>query len=264
MPVGSLLEVSSRFLRGNKVDQLLAVYALRQSISSIPLSTTDDSVKWAKLKWWSEELTADPEAPARHPILRLLHHSGAREKLDNQILMRLVSDAVTQLDVYPDADRQSLFERLAALGETDISLELALDGAPMNEDLKQTMGLATGLYAFVAMLLREHSQWVQLIPLDLLAEYQTTSTALKSQPPRKELADIMMQLAEQGASAYQSGFVALPEQKLQQIPLHLRLRWHLEARRLGRVGKKVDRHFGQRNTYGPSDVWFAWRFCRQT
>jgi phytoene/squalene synthetase len=263
MPAGSLFEVSSRFLQKDSANQLLALYALRKSITPIPLSATDDTVKWAKLKWWSEELVADPAAPARHPVVRALHHSGARKNIDNQALTRLIGDAIMQIDVYPDADRQSLFERLTALGETDIALELALDGAKIDDDLICTMGMATGLYAFVSMLLAEHTHWVQLLPLDMLAEYRVTSADLKSVPPRKELADIMTLLAKQGVSAFESGFVALSGLKLGQVPLHLSLRWHLEARRLNRIVKNASRHFAQRSNYGPSDVWFAWRYCRK-
>lgn len=53
---GSVFEFTSRFLPAAKLDSLLALYALRQAVSTIPDSSTDDSVKWAKLKWWSEEI----------------------------------------------------------------------------------------------------------------------------------------------------------------------------------------------------------------
>lgn len=262
MPPGSLFEVSSRFLDKESARQLMALYALRQSVSDIPLRTTDDTVKWAKLKWWSEELLAEPSAPARHPVLRALFRSGAREKINNQHLTRLVSDAIIQVDVYPDAERQTLFDRLAELGETDILLEMALSGAVMDEELRRLMGLATGLHAFVSRLLHNQAQNVHLLPLDILAEFRVTGADLAEQPPRQELTGIITQLARQGVSAFQSGLTSQSKQDLQQLPVHLRLRWRLEERRLQKIVKNVGRYIGHKSAYGPADVWFAWRFCR--
>ncbi len=240
----------------------MALYALRQSICDIPLRAVDDTVKWAKLKWWSEELTAKPSEAARHPILRALYQSGARDKINDQNLTRLISDAIMQVDVYPDAARQALFGRLAELGETDILLELALSNAVIGDEQRQLMGLATGLHGFVSTLLHNQAQKVERIPLDMLAEFRVTASDLKGLPPCQELIGIITQLAEQGVSAFQSGLASLSKQDLQQLPVHLRLRWYLEERRLQRLVKNAGRYIAHRSAYGPSDVWFAWRFCR--
>ena len=64
---GSVFEFTSRFVLPDRLEPLLALYALKQTVSSIPFTQTDDAVKWAKLKWWNEEFTADPESPSRHP-----------------------------------------------------------------------------------------------------------------------------------------------------------------------------------------------------
>lgn len=263
MPPGSLFEASSRFLDKNSAYQLMALYALRQSISDIPLRAVDDTVKWAKLKWWSEELTAAPSEAARHPVLRALYRSGAREKISDQSLTRLVSDAIMQVDVYPDSDRQTLFDRLADLGETDILLELALSGSSLDDESRRLMALATGLHGFISMLLNNQTQKVEQIPLDMLAEFRVSAADLKARPPCPEMIAIITQLARQGLAAFQAGWAAQSSQDLQQLPLHLKLRWHLEERRLKRLVNNTGRYIRHRSAYGLSDVWFAWRFCRQ-
>ena len=95
---GSLFEFTSRYVPAEHAQQLLALYAFRQAVVPIPFSAVDDTVKWAKLKWWSEELAAEPESSARHPVLRAMQQSGARDKLENSLLLRVVSDAVMQMD----------------------------------------------------------------------------------------------------------------------------------------------------------------------
>ena len=101
---GSVFEFTSRFLPAGKLEPLLALYALMQTIGSIPYGPADDSVKWAKLKWWSEEIVADPSESLRHPVLRALWLSGSRENLSNALLLRLVGDAISQIDAAPDGD----------------------------------------------------------------------------------------------------------------------------------------------------------------
>ena len=79
MQPGNVFEFTSRFLPAGKQQPLLALYALRQSVSSIPHSPVDDEVKWAKLKWWSEELVADPALPPGTPCCGLYGFRGQEQ-----------------------------------------------------------------------------------------------------------------------------------------------------------------------------------------
>ncbi len=78
MQAGGVFEFTSRYMPARQLEVLLPLYALRQAVTTIPFSGVDDSVKWAKLKWWSEELLADPASPGRHPVLRALQTSGGK------------------------------------------------------------------------------------------------------------------------------------------------------------------------------------------
>jgi hypothetical protein len=147
---GSVFEFTSRFVSAGKLEPLLALYALRQAVCTIPHSHVDDAVKWTKLKWWSEEIIAEPDAPSRHPVLRALWLSGAREQLDNSLLLRLVGDALSEVDVAPDADENGLFERQAELGSTEILLELALDDAEIDSQSLEFLSAATGSFRLIS------------------------------------------------------------------------------------------------------------------
>lgn len=264
MPPGSLFEFTSRFLPSGHREKLVALYALKQAISSIPYTTVDDSVKWAKLKWWNDELTADPAAPSRHPVLRALHQSGARAQLDNELLQRLVRDSLMQIDVYPDADREVLYRRLATSGETDILLELALHGMAIPKQSMETLGLATGMFAMISGYLLNYQENVHLIPLDLLAEHKVSATELGQHPPVAELVRIITQLAEAMVELFRQAMTSSDGATGLAAPPHLQLRWAMESRQSIRICKNTRSCLNDARAYGPSDAWFAWKFIRRT
>ena len=255
---GSVFEFTSRFIPTVHQQQLVALYALIQSIGSIPIATTDDLVKWAKLKWWSEELMAEPDAPSRHPVLRAIWQSGARRHWDNGLLLRLVSDAAKQIDPAPDADENAMFERLAESAETGILLELALEEAVIESSTLNRLAAASGLHTMISGF-STHRQAVKLrLPLNLLAEYQLTETQLVKDPPDAELVAVITRLADSGVDWFSKGLSDLGA-----LPcMHLSLRWTMEARLLARLSKNAGAHLRRSNRFGFSDAWFAWRFCR--
>ena len=259
MSPGSLFEFTSRYIPTPRQNQLLALYALTQSVGSIPVAETDDAVKWAKLKWWSEELAAEPDSPSRHPVLRALWQSGARQHLDNSLLMRLVSNAVMQIDVAPDAHEKALFERLAAEGETGILLELALDGVEIETQELSNLAAASSLFAMISGFSTDRQSGNLRLPLDLLARYQLTQTQLEQDPPGAELAGVISHLAESGIEWFSQGLSRLDTS----LGGHLQLRWAMEVRLLTRLSKNAGTNLRNGNRFGPSDAWFAWRYCRK-
>lgn len=267
MPPGSLFEFTSRFVPKQRMQQLLAVYALQQALATIPLAAIDDAVKWAKLKWWSEELAAGPASPARHPVLRAMHQSGARELLDNKLLQRLVSDAVLQMDVFPDADKETLFSRLTAQGETGILLELALDEVvvdkvTLNRQNLHSLALASGLFAMLAGFGHNYPEKIRQLPLTVLARQQVSVSRLQQQPPAPELITIITQLAGDGLEAFARGLAEPWLGHAAGQATHLQLRWAMEARRMAWIHKNAARLLNKPVSWGPADAWFAWRFCR--
>jgi len=260
---GSVFEFTSRFLPAGKLEPLLALYALKQAIGSIPYGHADDSVKWAKLKWWSEEILADPGEPLRHPVLRAMWLSGSRANLSNALLLRLVGDAVSQIDGAPDSDENAMFERQSGLGYTEIQLELALDDAEIDPQSLKFLGAATRSFRLISGFSGSQLPETARLPLSLLARFNVSATQLEQASHRTELAQIINQLAENALDWFSKGIMALNIEPGSSAGTHLQLRWAMESRRLNAILKNVSGFFETGQRFGPADAWFAWRFLRK-
>ena len=267
MPPGSLLEFTSRFLPADRLESLLALYAFIQAVGSIPHSAVDDSVKWAKLKWWSEELIADPDSPSRHPVLRALWLSGARKQLNNNLLLRLLHDAAMQIDAAPDRDENAMFERFAGLGSTEIQLELALDKAEIDTQNLNFLAAATRLSHMISGFSARHEFETGQLPMNVLAKYNVSAAQLEQKLYPDKLAQILEQLAEYGLDWFSKGMSGLKicqnSGKQTGTGTHLQLRWAMERRRLSVISKDASAFLDEGKNYGPADAWFAWRFLRR-
>jgi phytoene/squalene synthetase len=260
---GSLFEFTSRYVPADKLQALLALYALKQTVSTIPYTVVDDSVKWAKLKWWSEEVLADPGSSSRHPVLRALWLSGAREKLGNALLLRLISDAIQQIDVVPDSNEEAMFERFSELGATDIELELALDAAEIDAESLGFLGAATSLFHIVSSFSANSEPETTRLPLGILAKYNVSAAELEQKPYPQALREIVAELAETAMAWYSRGLSGLKLSAETGNCQHLHLRWAMENRRLSAIMKDPGELLDAGKRFGPSDAWFAWRFLRQ-
>jgi phytoene/squalene synthetase len=260
---GSVFEFTSRYVSKDKLDSLLAVYALNQAIGSIPQDHVDDAVKWAKLKWWSEEITAPPDAPSRHPVLRALWQSGARTNLDNTLLLRLVGDALSQVDVAPDPDESAMFERQADLGSTGIELELALNNAEICSRSMKYLGAATGVFRLISSFSVNHRSETTQLPLNVLAKHNVNAEQLETESHTTELVQIVAQLTQNALDWYSKGASGLGMKPEPASCTHLQLRWAMEKRCLTAIRKKPEEFLKAGKRFGPADAWFAWRFLRK-
>ena len=260
---GSLFEFTSRYVPADQLEALLALYALKQAISTIPYSAVDDSVKWAKLKWWSEEVVAEPGSSSRHPVLRALWLSGAREKLGSALLLRLISDAIQQIDVVPESNKEAMFERFSELGATDIELELALDAAEIDAQSLGFLGAATSLFRTVSSFSANNESEATGLPLDILAKYNVSAAELEQKPYPQTLEEIIAELAGTAMDWYSRGMTGLKLSSEAGGCEHLHLRWAMENRRLSAILKDPSGFLEVDKRFGPSDAWFAWRFLRQ-
>ena len=260
---GSLFEFTSRYVPADQLEALLALYALKQTISTIPYSAVDDLVKWAKLKWWSEEVVADPGSSSRHPLLRPLWLSGARAKLGNALLMRLISDAIRQINVVPESNEEAMFERLSELGATDIELELALDAAEIDAQSLDFLGAASSLFHIVSSFSVNNEPETTRLPMEILAKYNVSATELEQKPYPQTLREIIAELAGTAMGWYSRGMSGLKLSPGAGGCEHLHLRWAMENRRLSAILKDSSGFLDAGKRFGPSDAWFAWRFLRQ-
>ncbi|MGA9573851.1 MAG: squalene/phytoene synthase family protein [Lysobacterales bacterium] len=260
---GSVFEFTSRFLPAGKLEPTLALYAFWQAVSSIPGIRADDSVKWAKLKWWGEELTADASAPSRHPVLRALWQSGAREKLGDHLLLRLVSDTLSQIDVAPDSDEDAMFERLGETGSTEILLELAMEDAEIDNLNLKLLGAASGSFRLISNFAVNRRPETAQLPLSMLAKHNVSISELEQNTHVAELAKIIAQLAGRSLDWFSQGMSGLSIRPDSSFCAHLQLRWAMERRRLYAIRRDAAGFVESGSRYGPADAWFAWRFLRK-
>ncbi len=258
---GGLFEFTSRFLPAERCEEYLALYALVRTIQLIPSAHVDDEIIWAKLKWWSEELAAQPESVSRHPLLRALWASGARKKIDNSLLQGLIRGALSCIDAAPDSDENVFFERLVVLGLTSIEMELALDEAVIDKELGRYLAAASGIFAFLISFGKDRPPEYEQIPLNILAEFNLSVAQLKQQPA--DLAQVITRIAGLGLSWFSQGMAGLDGAKQRRAGKHLRLRWEMEARSLLKIKKNAAGFLETGIRYGPMDAWFAWRLLRQ-
>jgi phytoene/squalene synthetase len=266
MPPGSLFEFTSRFIPTGQREPLLALYALRQAIGTIAQSPVDDAVKWAKLKWWSEELIADPALSSRHPVLRALWLTGARTHLENTLLLRMISDAVLQIDVAPVSDEDALFERLAAMATTEILLELALGGAEIDSWNLEFLAAASSMFRLISSFAANDRSEAGQLPLYLLAKFTVSATQLEQKSHRSGFTQVISQLTGTGLEWFSKGLSGLkicsttgPKPG---VCAHLQLRWAMEKRYLTAIARDTNGFLVTGKRYGPADAWFAWRFLR--
>lgn len=259
---GSVFEFTSRFLPTDKLEPLLALYALRQAVGSISHGGADDSVKWAKLKWWSEEILAEPDESLRHPVLRALWLSGVRSSVSNSLLLQLVADAISQIDAAPDSDENAMFDRLAALGATEIQLELVLDDAEIDPQSLNYMAAASCAFGFISSFSGGNRSQTERLPLSMLAKYNVSATQLGQASHTEELTQIITQLAKHTLERFSKGMSTLNITPGSQAAAHLQLRWAMERRRLDVISKDARGFLEKGKQFGPSDAWFAWRFLR--
>lgn len=257
---GSLFEFTSRFLPSDRFEEYLALYALVRTIRIIPTAHVDAEIIWAKLKWWSEELAAQPDSVSRHPLLRALWLTGARQKIDNGMLQRLVQGSLSSIDVAPDSDENAMFERLAVHGSSSIELELALDEMGVEEEPVKYLAAASGLFALLSSFAKDAAPEYERVPLSLLAELNLNVGQVERQPA--ELAKAISRLAGLGLNWFSLGLAALNSEQHGRAGKHLRLRCAMENKRLQKIKKNPAGFLETRIRYGPVDAWFAWRFLR--
>ena len=266
MSPGSLFEFTSKYVPADQLPPLLALYALRQVISAIPGGSLDESIKYTKLKWWNDELGADPDSPSRHPILRALSQSGARARLDNALLQQLIRDALFQVDASPDSDENALFERLSANGQTEIQLEIGLENAEINSQARAELAAATGMYRLVSSFAPNQRSETERLPLNMLAKYGLSITQIQDGSKPVEVSQVLAELAGRGLDWSFSGMkganVSSGKGAEIRACAHLQLRWAMERRRLETIKKDAGSFIEKGKAFGPADAWFAWRFLR--
>jgi hypothetical protein len=174
-----------------------------------------------------------------------------------------VSDAISQIDIAPDSDEDAMFERLAALGNTEIQLELALDDAEIDIQSLDFLGAATTSFRLISSFAANHQPEMAQLPLSVLAKHNVSVPQLEQKSHVTELAQIITQLAGSSLEWFTKGMSGLRMNPEPSSCSHLQLRLAMEKRRLHAIKKDVPGFLEAGKLYGPADAWFAWRFLRK-
>lgn len=200
-------------------------------------------------------------------MVRALNVSGVREKLDNNQLLRLVSDALMQIDVAPESDTVSLFERFSELGAAQIELEMLLEDVSIDSASLSSLAAASKLVELIFSFAPNRRSQTEYLPLDLMAEYGVSSSDIGDGQHPGELAEIVSRLVSLNLDWFADGLSDLGLSSggrgVKAAASHLRLRWALRQRQLNSISKNVKKYLESGIEFGPADAWFAWRFLRK-
>ena len=208
-------------------------------------------------------MAAGPDSLSRHPVLRLLSTSGVRAHLNTSLLQRLVNDAAMQIDTAADSDVESMFERIADPGATEIELELALDAMEIDTQSLRFLGAASMLFRLISDFAADNRSGVDRIPLNILAKYNVSAAQLEQGANPLEMQRIVRLLAENCLEWFSAGLTGLQWGVGSGSCAHLQLCWAMQTRRLAVITSDTGGFLDTGKRYGPADAWYAWRFLRR-
>ena len=233
-------------------------------------SVRDEAVLRAKISWYQNELLGQNAAQSSHPIVRVLHKSGAIKQDDVDVHRHFLS-ILHRIELDPP-DNGNEFKSLCIQTSRFAScLELGVTSERVDE--VEGFSSACALVGFV-QLLRESSRveptsfaWV---PLNLFARHQITRRDWMEQPESRQARDLFEELCETvlswfppakleklKESAAQAG---MEQERLNHWMMQLNLQVHL-LNSLSRMGLAKLKHQFLKTT--PAFVWRNWQFARK-
>ena len=182
-------------------------------------------------------------------------------------MLRLVSDAIMQIDMAPFVDELAMFERFSAQGQSEIELELALEQADINDQSCESIGAASALFSLIESFAPGRRSFTEMLPLNLLARFNLSNDDLGESRDTEKLAAVISELISLNLEWYGKGFSGLEISTDVGVKtgaaIHLQLRWATEQRRLESISKDVPGFLQTGTRFGLADAWCAWRFLRK-
>jgi hypothetical protein len=247
-------------------NQLLALHALFAMVDRA-LALSEESLVLAQLAWWGDELSARQRDKSAHPVIRLLRESGALALLPGNLLSSLLHQAMEHSQAHPLQNGQDLEQFCMQIGQSRISLELALDRNARKAFDPMPQCAGSGLTFLTKHALSDESASLWFLPMDLQARYQSRSNSngLRSRSATAPLMAIRdlgnkwfdEQLHAFASAAKFSGSTSSVERHLMALALSQRLVFEraLEHIEKGRGGRLQFGHW--------SDFIWIWREYRR-
>ncbi len=129
-----------------------------------------------------------------------------------------------QVDTAPDGDKDAMFARFAALGSTEIKMELALDAAEVDAQNMNLLGAAMVSLQLISGFAAKNRSETERLPLNMLAKHNVTAAQLEQDSDPVRLAQIISDLAGDALDWFSQGLSGLTIKSEGRACTHLQLR----------------------------------------
>lgn len=265
---GASLRLTLPFAPSAQRERLIVLYALLAELGRIPDTVSEPGVAQVKLGWWRQQLIGDAESRAQHPILVALTEQELLERLEPQLLERLLTGIQSTMDPPVRREMVDFIADCADLGGTAARLELAaIDG----QETTVTYGPALdrlGAGRYLARLLRDirhdagQGRW--WMPRAVQARFGASAAAVAAGNAGDDESAAVAWLAAQAGEMMADGIAALPV-ALRARQVHLLCQTVLDQRLAAYMARRPALVFQQRLRTGPvGDLWTVWRQARRS
>jgi hypothetical protein len=164
---------------GDDSDLLLSLYALFGSLDQLAWLAGETELLARNIEWWGNELIAGSKLSSRQPVLRLMAHTGAFERIPENMWTGLLYAAATPLEVDPPNGTPELMQICTRQYRHRIPAELTLLDPPLDcGDNYGEFEARAGFLQLVRAILMRPDSGAWWIPSDVLARYQKTRSGV--------------------------------------------------------------------------------------
>ena len=262
-----LFRVSHVFAPPDLADRLLALHALFSVVEQICSAHSDDEVARHKLNWWRLECLHHDLNDSRHPVIRELVRTGARDGLDRQCLAGLLDGAEGRLDEPGPANAEELKTRCQQLSRPQLEMEARVCGIEERElDWSPELASCSGLMQLIRESSGENSsESYRWLPLSLRAKHGVNRDDVLHKPRSEPVAELFTEMMNIGIEwgvegSRQRENHSVPRSQLR----HLNALSGLNLRKLKRLKNlSPDRHACELGRLGLGDLLAAWSSARR-
>jgi len=164
---------------GHDSDRLLSLYALFGSLDQLTWLAGEPELMARNIEWWGNELIGGSRLNSRQPVLKLMAHTGAFERIPENMLTGFLYAAAMALEVDPPDGAPELMQICARQYRHRISAELMLlDTRADSSDRYKDFDAQAGFLQLIRTILMKPESGAWWMPSDVLARYQKTRSGV--------------------------------------------------------------------------------------
>lgn len=207
-------------------EQWLALYAMTSAWERLVKESSEPEIALRKLEWWRYQCLQQELETSKHPVIRLLVHSGAVSHIDRDALARCLDHVAMRIASDPIDDMEALRTLCLENSRAQARLEIGWFDHPAAPGSAE-FGLAQLIRESFGPACGNRFWWV---PMNTLARYRLSRTALSEKAESEAVQSLFGVLAESIAAG-------TDEESATQSPgLHFHLLAHWSGRQVARLG----------------------------